>query len=314
MYKQLTSEQRYAICVLLQYKKSKKEIAVAIGVHISTLYRELNRNTSKRGYSWHMAQEMTIERRERLPGNRSIPSSVKDNAIKHLTKDQWSPEQISGEFKGQGIHISHETIYQIIRKDKALGGNLYTHCRHKLKHRKRSIVGKKSPIPDRLSIHERPLQANGTRFGDWEMDTIIGKNEKGAIITLTERKTNIILMEKLKHGKNAEELAKVAIRMLYPYRKNIHTITTDNGTEFAAHKLITKTIGAKVYFADPYSSWQKGAIEHANKLIRQYIPKGCSFDMFNDLQIKEFQYKINRRPRKKLNFESPINRFFKLLA
>lgn len=313
MYKQLTSEQRYAIYVLLQSKKTKKEIAVAIGVHISTIYRELNRNISKRGYSWHIAQEMSKERRERLPGNHSIPGFVKENVIKHLSKEQWSPEQISGNLKGHGINISHETIYQIIRKDKILGGNLYTYCRHKLKHRKRRIAAKRTSIPNRLSIHQRPSQADGTRFGDWEMDTIIGKNEKGAILTLTERKTNFILMEKLKYGKNAVELAKVAVRLLYPYKNNVHTITTDNGSEFAAHKMITKKLGAKIYFADPYSSWQKGAIEHANKLIRQYIPKGCSFNSLSDLTIRNFQFLINRRPRKKLNFDSPTNHFFKLL-
>ena len=313
MYKQLTSEQRYAISVLLQSKKSKKEIASAIGVHISTVYRELRRNVSKRGYSWCIAQEIAQERRERLPGNRSISVYIKRKAIECLKTSQWSPEQISGKLKPDCIYISHETIYKIIRKDKADGGQLYTHCRHKLKHRKRPVGGKKIPIPDRITIHERPQQADGSRFGDWEMDTIIGKNEKRAILTLTERKTNFILMEKLKHGKKATELAKVVIRLLYPYKNSIHTITTDNGTEFAAHKLITEKLGATVYFADPYSSWQKGAIEHANKLIRQYIPKESSFEEFNDMDIRELQYKLNLRPRKKLNFDSPKNQFFKHL-
>ena len=313
MYKQLTSEQRYTISVLLQSKKNKKEIATTIGVHISTLYRELRRNTGKRGYSWQIAHEMAQERHERLPGNRSISMSIKELAIKYLKEDQWSPEQISGKFQQKRIHISHETIYKIIRKDKLLGGELYTHCRHKLKHRKRPVGGERVIIRERVSIHDRPPEANGERFGDWEMDTIIGKNEKGAILTLTERKTNFILMENLKSGKKAKELAKAVIRLLYPYRNSIHTITTDNGTEFAEHKLISQKLGTKVYFADPYSSWQKGAIEHANKLIRQYIPKGSSFDSLNNLKIKEFQHKINLRPRKKFNFDSPKNQFFKLL-
>ena len=312
MYKQLTSEQRYAISVLLQSKKSKKEIASAIGVHISTLYRELQRNSGKRGYSWRMAHDMAKERHERLLCNHSISASIKKMAIKHL-QDKWSPEQISGTLQQDGIHISHETIYKIIRKDKESGGTLYTHCRHKLKHRKRPVGGERVVIRDRVSIHERPSEANGERFGDWEMDTIIGKNEKGAILTLTERKTNFVLMEKLKYGKKAKELAKVAIRLLYPYRNSIHTITTDNGSEFAEHMIITQKIGAPVYFADPYSSWQKGAIEHANKLIRQYIPKGCSFDNINELDIRKLQHGINLRPRKKLNFDSPKNQFFKLL-
>ena len=313
MYKQLTSEQRYTISVLLQNEKSKKEIANTIGVHISTLYRELKRNTGKRAYSWRTAHDMAKERHERLPGNRSIPETIKKQSIEYLKESQWSPAQISGTLRLKNIHISHETIYKIIRKDKDCGGNLYTHCRHKLRRRKRSVGGKRAVIRDRVSIHDRPPEANGERFGDWEMDTIIGKNEKGAILTLTERKTNFVIMEKLKYGKKAKELAKVAIRQLYPFRNSIHTITTDNGTEFAEHKLIAKKLGVNIYFADPYSSWQKGAIEHANKLIRQYIPKSSSFDDFTDLEINEFQHKINKRPRKKLNFDSPKNKFFNLL-
>ena len=176
-------------------------------------------------------------------------------------------------------------------------------------------------IPDRISIHQRPAEADGTRFGDWEMDTIVGKDGKGAIVTLTERSTNIILMEKLPHGKHPEPLAKAVIRMLLPYRHTIRSITTDNGSEFCEHKLISKALAPKgtgnpnlVYFADSYSSWQKGAIENANKLIRQYIPKGTDFSTLTDAFIRKIQHKLNRRPREKLNFDTPKNVFFRLIA
>ena len=242
-------------------------------------------------------------------GRRKIKDSIRKEALKLLKEEQWSPAQISGHLALRGDKISHETIYIIIRNDKQAGGSLYTHCRHRLKHRKRP-VGAATNIPNRVSIQERPPQADGKRFGDLEMDTIIGKDGIGAILTLTEKSTNFIWMEKLKHGKNADDVAKVVIRILLPYKGKIKTITTDNGSEFAAHQKITKSLGVAVYFADPYSSWQKGAIENANKLIRQYIPKGASFDCVDDSQIKAIQYKINRRPREKLGFISPKECFF----
>ena len=120
-------------------------------------------------------------------------------------------------------------------------------------------------------------------------------------------------MERLRHGKNAEEAAKVIVRLLLPYKKHVKTITTDNGPEFTAHTYVTEKIKAPVFFADPYSSWQKGSIENANKLIRQYIPKGVGFDVFPDEFIKSVQYKQNRRPREKLDFSSPSKVFFNLL-
>ncbi len=176
-------------------------------------------------------------------------------------------------------------------------------------------------IPDRVGIHERPAEADGTRFGDWEMDTIIGKDGKGAIVTLTERSTNMVLMERLPEGKHPEPLAKVVIRLLFPYRHTIRSITTDNGPEFCAHRMISKALAPRdakkpnlVFFADSYASWQKGAIENANKLIRQYIPKGTDFSALSDNFIRKIQYKINRRPRKKLNFQSPKKVFFQQIA
>ncbi len=153
------------------------------------------------------------------------------------------------------------------------------------------------------------------------MDTILGKDAKGAIVTLTERSTNMILMERLPQGKRPEPLAKVVIRLLFPYRHTIRSITTDNGSEFCAHKLISKALAPKgsenpnlIFFADSYSSWQKGAIENANKLIRQYIPKGTDFSSLTDAFIRKIQHKINRRPRKKLGFLSPKEFFFRQIA
>ena len=118
------------------------------------------------------------------------------------------------------------------------------------------------------------------------MDLIIRKGQKSAILTLCERSVNYLIMERLPYGKNPAKVADTVIRLLMPYRKNVLTITTDNGTEFACHKKIAKTLQTKVFFADSYASWQKGAIENMNKLVRQYIPKGTGFRLLDDKSIK----------------------------
>lgn len=312
MYKQLTSEQRYTISVLLSKGLKKKEIAEAIGVSNSTITRELQRNSSKRGaYKWEIAQKQAEKRSKRTPGNRAISKAIWSSAKHYLVDEQWSPEQISGYLAKDGIKISHETIYAWIREDKRNRGTLYKHLRHRLKHRKKYVGAGRSCIINRKSIHERPAEADGKRVGDLEMDTIVGPNNQQAIVTLIDRNTNMLFMKKLKYGKDAKNLALTVIEMLKPIKKKLKTITTDNGKEFSAHEIISEALGVDVFFTDPYSSWQKGAIENANGLIRQYIPKKVSFNDYDDKDIKDIEEKINRRPRKKLGFETPIERFSK---
>lgn len=309
MYKHLTSQQRYGIFSLLATKSTLSFIAKTLNVSVSTVSREIKRNSWNKKYRPKEAQELADGRKNRLAQNRRIKNEVKKRVLHYLTEEQWSPEQISGFLKNEGIKVSHEYIYQLIRVDKQTGGTLYTHLRHRGKHRKRPI-GKCPQIPDRISIHERPKEADGTRFGDFELDTIIGKDGKGAIVTLVDRKTNYLLMKKSPKGKDADEVAKIVRDLLFPYRHLVRTITTDNGSEFRNHRKISKALCATVYFADPYSSWQKGCIENTNKLIRQYIPKGTDFETLTDKQILQIQYKINRRPREKLNFMTPVDCFF----
>jgi len=148
-------------------------------------------------------------------------------------------------------------------------------------------VGKKIAIKNRITIDQRPEIVNaGERFGDWEIDTIVGKDNKGAIVTMVERKTAFMMMEKLEHGKDAKELTKVITRLLVAYKKHVHTATGDNGTEFADHQTIAKTLNTKFFFTHPYASWEKGLIENTNKLIRQYIPKKTNFSEINKQKIR----------------------------
>lgn len=315
--KHLTSEQRYAIKAYIVCGKTKSEIAQLLGVHRSTIYREVSRNSRKRGsYNPDFANELAEERKERFCLNRKFDSS-KQKLIESLIKEeQWSPEQIKGHCDKNNIDmVSHERIYQHIRVDKLKGGDLYKHMRHKLKHRKRPVTGKHEVIKNKVSIEDRPEVINSKeRFGDWEIDLIVGKNNKGAMVTLVERKTAMIMIRKLEDGKNADSLANVVIEMLLPYKNSVKSITSDNGSEFARHEIIAQKLQSEFYFAHPYSSWERGLSEYSNKLIRQYIPKKSNFDIFDNEFIKQVQYKINRRPRKNLGFNSPKDAFFNCVA
>ena len=314
-YHHLTSEQRYTIDVLLRQKKSRKEIAQTIGVSQSTLCRELKRNSGQRGYHYQQAHVKAADRQRRLQNYRNLTLEIRNFIRTKMTEEQWSPAQIVGYLRRKGKPaVCVETIYAYIRADKENGGELWKHCRHQLKHRQRQVSAPYVAVQNRTMIDERPVDWNGATPGDFEMDTIIGKDGKGAIVTLVERNTNFTLARKLPEGKNAKALARAVILMLLPYIGKIRSITTDNGSEFAEHLLIAKRLKTKIFFAHPYSSWEKGCIEYHNKLIRQYIPKGTDFDLISDSMLKEITIKINRRPRMKLGFSSPVVEFFNFIA
>ena len=261
MYKQLTSSQRYVIKNGLKENVPLRMIARLIGVSPSTVSREIKRNSSKTGvYIPALANEMARDNRARSARNRRTKKRYRYKVLTLLTKYQWSPEQISGTLRKEGISISHETIYQWIRKNKARGGSLYLNCRHKLKHRSRGLYKKSSAahIPNRVSIHQRPTEVDGKRFGDIEMDTIVAKGQKSAILTLVEKSTNMCFIKKIDGGFNPAAAAKAAILLLLPYKDKLKTITTDNGFEFRDHDTITRVLGIPVFFADPYASCQKG--------------------------------------------------------
>ena len=314
-YNHITAEQRYTIDVLLRQKKSRKEIAQTIGVSLSTLCRELKRNSGPRGYHWQNAQLKAVDRQRRLQNYRCLTLEIRNFIRKKMVEEQWSPAQIVGWLRRQGkSSVCVETVYAYIRSDKENGGDLWKHCRHQLKHRRRQVSVPYTAVQNRIMIDERPIEWDGSTPGDFEMDTIVGKDGKGAIVTLVERNTNFILAHKLSGGKNAKDIANTVIIMLLPYIGKIRSITTDNGSEFAEHQLIAKRLKTKIFFTHPYSSWEKGCIEYHNKLIRQYIPKGTDFDSISDETLKRIIIKINRRPRLKLGFSSPVVEFFNFIA
>lgn len=308
MYKQLTSEQRYTISVLLQKKFSLSFIAETIGVSVSTVSRERRRNSNAKGVYDARAAVLKVKRRKaRTPGNRRIAPYVRSRVFELIRKEQWSPEEVAGWLgKKEGITVSKSTIYNwIAALSPHYGDNIRKHLRHGGRPRQKSLLTTKAHIPNRLSIDERPETDYGQTIGDWEMDTIVGKEGKGAIVTLVERKSCFMLMEKLDTGKQAVPLANAVVRLLRESGLPVRSITTDNGPEFAAHEIIARELNTKVYFAHPYCSWEKGAIENMNGLIRQYIPKKTDFRGISRLYVKSIIEKLNNRPRKKNGFRKP---------
>ncbi len=314
--KHLTKGQRYVIQSLHKRGISKTEMAQELGFHKSTIGREVKRNSTKRGtYQAEKAHTYAQERKERFTYQRKFTKPVEQRVRDYLEQEQWSPEQIVGYCRNNNIEMaSVERIYQYIRKDKANGGVLYKHLRHKLKHRKRPVNDSKARIKDRVGIELRPEKANNREeFGHFEMDLVIGKDNKGVILTLAERKTRHFMCRYLPKGKVAKHVAEAVVDELLPYKEYVRSITTDNGMEFAEHKTMAKKLDTIVYFTHPYCSWEKGQIEYSNKLLRQYIPKKEIINEHNTMELKLIQMKINRRPRKNLGFEKPFELFYNFI-
>lgn len=309
-YNHLTHEQRYTISVCLKENKSKSEIARLIGVSKSTVSREIKRNSNSVGrYVLKDAEMFASMSSARSHRPRKMTHEMTNDIIE-LLRRKWSPETIVGHMKRQGREcVSAEWIYHLVRQDKADGGVLYKNLPHSLKHRRRP-VNNPIPIRNRVSIEQRPeIVSRRQRFGDWEMDTIVGPCGKGVIVTLVERLSRKMLMAYCPKGKNAKALARVVVALLRPYEFHVHTITTDNGTEFAEHEYIASKLHCHVYFAHPYSSWEKGLIENTNKLIRQFIPKNTILSSLSAEYISFVQAEINLRPRKLLDFDTPKYKF-----
>ncbi len=233
MSKQLISEQRYAIYWGLKRKQSKKSIAQEIGVHPSTITREIQRNSNcYNEYVFTVAQKKCESRKHSTLGNHRKDAVLWWRVEQMIKDEDWSPRQISGVLAKEGIHICPQTIYNHVHADKT--GELAKHMPHELRYRRREKkqhVTKATNIPDRTSIHDRPKEADGTRFGDWEMDLIVDSRQH-VILTLVERSTNMLLMQRIRTGKKAVPIAKAVVKQLFPYRKTVKTITTDNGSEF----------------------------------------------------------------------------------
>lgn len=315
-YTQLTQEQRCQIEALKKSGLSQESIGLLVGVSQSTISRELRRNTGLRGYRHKQAQEYRDQRRHQARPPGKLTDEVK-KLIKKKLGIKWSPEQISDWFRVEmNILISHELIYQHIWLDKKHGGRLYLNLRRSGKKYQKRSNGKtrRGQIKNRTSIDERPKEVEKRkRVGDWEIDTMIGKNHVGAMVTIVERKTLFTLTAAVPN-KSAEAVTAATIKLLEPYKEALHTITADNGKEFANHEEITKVLGAKVYFAHPYHSWERGLNENTNGLLRQYWPKETNFRKVSECEVDNVLEELNNRPRKKLGFRTPASLMQEYLA
>ena len=308
-YTQLTQEQRYQISALLKMGHNRTEIATVIGVHKSTVSRELRRNRGQRGYRPKQAHQKALSRRKKAKPR--IPKATW-MLIEDKLRQDWSPEQIAGWLKrNKDIQISPERIYQYVLADKQAGGDLHKHLRCQKKRRKRyGRYDRRGKLPDRVSIEERPeIVDTRERLGDWEADTILGKGRRHAIVTLTERKSRLALLSKVER-RTAELVGEAIIHLLQPLTDLLHTITGDNGKEFAQHQRIARELKIDFFFAHPYSAWERGANENMNGLVRQYIPKSRDLATVTDQELEVIMHKLNHRPRKCLDFRSPFEVFF----
>ena len=312
----LSYEQIYTLEVLLKTNKSKAEIASILSVDKSVIYRELKRNSDGRSgkYKALLAQRKYENRLVIKPKKVRVTPEIKTRLFSLIRAD-YRPEQVVGFLKkNKEETVSHETIYRLIWDDKKRKGNLYKHLRRRgRRYRKRgNSKDSRGKIIGRVGIENHPKKAEKREvFGHFEVDTIIGKDHKGAIITLNERASGMLWMKKVE-SKDAEIVKEKLTEILDEIRPYLKSITGDNGKEFAGHQYITDEY-CDFFFTNPYSLWERGSNENLNGLIRQYIPKKSNFDDYTDEEIKTIQDKLNNRPRKRYNYETPIFVMEKLL-
>ena len=311
-YHHVTRDQRCQIYAFKAINLSLRNIAKQVGTDVSTISRELARNTGGCGYRFKQADSLACERRAHPSQTpKKLTEDFKEKIESKLLVD-WSPEHISGRFKLKGVSISHESIYRYVWKNKRAGGQLYKHLRHHGKRYNKRSSGKagRGCIPNRVDISERPaIVESKSRIGDWEGDTVISAISKTAILTLVDRHSKLTRIKKL--GRKTAENVDVATReCLLSLPHPVLTITYDNGMEFAAHRATALALNALSYFATPYHSWERGLNEHTNGLIRQYLAKTADFKEVTDAEIQKIENKLNHRPRKVLNFKTPYEVFF----
>lgn len=307
-YQQLSAEERHIIAAMRSQYIAMAEIARRLGRHRSTIYREVARNRSKYDGAYRAAPavEHTNGRRRRSRRNRRYgPADFAP--MEEYLRERWSPEQIVGQFRlSQRPVMSHETIYRHIWADKAAGGVLYRDLRGASKQRRKRYRSRDSRgrLAGKTMIGERPeVVLQRLRYGDWEGDTVHGTTQ-ACVLTLVERKSGLIRIAKLA-GATAAATTQAVFRLLLGEVHPVHSLTTDNGSEFHGYKDIERLLGTKVYFATPHHAWERGTNENTNGLVRQYLPKGTSLADLTQDECEAIAVKLNHRPRRRHGFLTP---------
>ena len=305
-YRRLCQTERDTIYRLRKLVKSQAEIAETIGFRPSTVSREIARNMGGRGYRPKQAGQRAAARKMRQRRERKIVGALADEVEGRLHRHH-SPVQITGFLNKLGYDApSHETIYQHIVRDKKAGGDLYTKLRINSKRRyRRRVRAQRGNIVGRVGIEERPPSVETRRyFGDYEVDLVEGAKGTGFILSLVERKSRFTLFRKLADKTKVSVSAAIvdALRAM-----KVRTLTYDNGLEFAGHLEVSRLLMARSYFCAPYHAWEKGLVENHNGLLRQYYPKGSSFEHITAAGLQDVEDAINERPRKTLEFSCPLD-------
>jgi len=304
-YRRVTSEDRLRIKDGLDAGLTKAEIADKLGFHRSTISREIQRNTGGRGYRPQQAQRLASEREASKHGPYKMNPVIMTQIIERLEL-KWSPEQISNRLRLDGEEsVSTETIYKFIDDDRKEGGELWRHLRRSGRSRKRRFpsADRRGKIQNARPLTERPRGANNRRsVGHWERDLMVGKNHKSAVLVVTDRKSRFNKFRKL-DGKFAKKVTRETVTALKGLP--LKTMSNDRGQEFSDHHGYEKKTNVKVYFCDPYSSYQRGTNENRIGVLRQYYPKKSDLTQLTNKELEVIEFEINNRPMKILDWKTP---------
>ncbi len=315
-YHHFTPNDQYVIAHMTSAGFSQREIGRRLGRHHASIGREIRRNRptyADDAVYWYDAAEYYAKERRRRPRHRRRQHERLVSYVTLKLRLDWPPEAIAGRLKvdypdDNSMRICHETIYRWIYEDSRSKGGLHRYLRrgHKYRRRQKRYGSGRRFMPDRVSIDLRPpVVATRERFGDWEGDTVEGGKGTGHLATHVERKCRYLIATKLTDKKASTMTAQsVALFRRMPRRLR-HTLTLDNGKEFSQFKEIQAKTGLSVYFADPYAAWQRGTNENTNGLLRHYFPKGTDFRSISEKEVALVVKRLNNRPRKCLNYQTP---------
>ena len=310
-YTHFTLSERICLQKYYEEKKKIREIARLMGRSPSTISRELKRNFSvkkKRYNAWRATTLYIIRRRKCVRKPAIMPGTELYALIKELLEQYWPPETIADNCNKNGYTVAFSTIYNAVKAGIFPEIEPKTHFRRRGK-KKHSKRGNHATIHPEHTIHDRPLIVDERlRIGDWEGDTVCGAKNKSCLVTQVDRKSKL-LAAAISPDHSMEEVRKATKRAfeLLNTRIPIHTITLDNGSEFADFKGIEEDLDTTIYFADPHSPWQRGLNENTNDILRFFFPKGTDFSLVSEEDLLKVVYLINSRPRKCLDFLSPID-------
>jgi transposase, IS30 family len=309
-YCQLTQAERYLIASMRRQKLSVAVIALRLGRHRSTIYREVQRNktTFNGHYGADKAHSYATARRKRCR-RKSHFTPEQLAQVDALLRRRWSPKQVCGWYRRfRLLSISAQSIYRHIKLDRKRSGDLwrYTRIISKFGRKRYSSPDSRGVMPGKRHISERPASAeHRRRIGHWEVDTVMGADRHHCVLTVVERATGMAIITKLS-SRTKDEATAALLRSIAAHRPKMRTLTFDNGTEFHGYKALEDQTGVQCFFATPYHSWERGTNENTNGLIRQYLPKGMCMRSITQQDCDYIANELNTRPRERYGFRTPL--------